>query len=563
LDLIKHHRTQGFLCKTAALKLCAEKQEIFNFFSLYWCSFEGNHLLLALFCILAIFLIFKYTAMAVDEYIAEGITEISEWLNFSETLAAVTLLAFANGAGDVITALVASGTEGGISYNIGALFGAGMFVCAVVVAICIFQSEEEMVFDKMIIYRDIGIYWIATVATICFAWYGKITWWSSVILLLLYVALVVVVIVQESGSGDEKELKAGEEGTSLLEVDGKDKDDGKKKSKLANLVASQNFMDMKEKMREKGELPKSKRGSRLEASGDSKHMNKLLGVIRQVKYTNFIKKKLDLIKHHREMKFEDMEFSEQIFEISEWPFLYILYLTVLPATEEQYSKLRCLVWSFPGTFFSWYIFHPTIDWTYLYIALPTAFVFFLLFAFTLPNNKEPPSFMILLTIGGVIGGLMWSYLLIGSLIDLLELIGVVQNLDETFLGLTILAIGNALPDALTTVALCKQGAGVMAISGGYAGQLFGYLVGFGISMLKLTWKKGPQNFGLFDMKKIKENLLDLAIVGIAFLILSYTFLHGVLNDFRMNKLFARNLMLIYGVFIVFAFVVAIKHSMGH
>ena len=46
-------------------------------------------------------------------------------------MAAVTLLALANGAGDVITALVASGAEGGISYNIGALYGAGFFVCSV------------------------------------------------------------------------------------------------------------------------------------------------------------------------------------------------------------------------------------------------------------------------------------------------------------------------------------------------------------------------------------------------------------------------------------------------
>jgi solute carrier family 24 (sodium/potassium/calcium exchanger), member 6 len=50
----------------------------------------------------------------------------------------VTLLALANGAGDVITALVASGAEGGISYNIGSLYGAGLFVCTVVVSVCIF-----------------------------------------------------------------------------------------------------------------------------------------------------------------------------------------------------------------------------------------------------------------------------------------------------------------------------------------------------------------------------------------------------------------------------------------
>ena len=47
------------------------------------------------------------------------------------------MLAFANGAGDVLTAIVASDSKEGISYNIGALYGAGLFVITFVVAIAI------------------------------------------------------------------------------------------------------------------------------------------------------------------------------------------------------------------------------------------------------------------------------------------------------------------------------------------------------------------------------------------------------------------------------------------
>ena len=43
------------------------------------------------------------------------------------------------------------------------------------------------------------------------------------------------------------------------------------------------------------------------------------------------------------------------------------------------------------------------------------------------------------------------------LIDLLSLYVVVFQLDSTFMGLTVLGIGNALPDALTTIALAKKG----------------------------------------------------------------------------------------------------------
>ena len=48
-------------------------------------------------------------------------------MRLSEPMAAITLLALANGAIDVITAIVASSSDGGISYNIGSLYGSGYF----------------------------------------------------------------------------------------------------------------------------------------------------------------------------------------------------------------------------------------------------------------------------------------------------------------------------------------------------------------------------------------------------------------------------------------------------
>ena len=54
-----------------------------------------------------IFLIFRFISSTVEAYIASGITYIADYLELSESLAAVTLIALADGAGDVITAIVA------------------------------------------------------------------------------------------------------------------------------------------------------------------------------------------------------------------------------------------------------------------------------------------------------------------------------------------------------------------------------------------------------------------------------------------------------------------------
>ena len=93
---------------------------------------------------IAIILLFKFICSTIEEFVAPAIVFLSDFLELSDALAGVTLLAFANGAGDVITAIVASGSKDGISYNVGALYGAGFFVLTLVVALTILNSPKKI-----------------------------------------------------------------------------------------------------------------------------------------------------------------------------------------------------------------------------------------------------------------------------------------------------------------------------------------------------------------------------------------------------------------------------------
>ena len=44
----------------------------------------------------------------------------------------------------------------------------------------------------------------------------------------------------------------------------------------------------------------------------------------------------------------------------------------------------------------------------------------------------------------------------------------ITNLPKAYLGLTIIAMGNSVPDSLTTIALSKQGLSRMAMPGAFA-----------------------------------------------------------------------------------------------
>ena len=93
-------------------------------------------------------------------------------------MAGVTLIAFSNGAGDVMTAFVASSSRGGISYNIGSLYGAHFFLSSFVIAITILLNKDEQPIkvSPRIVYRDIGFYIFAIFVTLFFAWQTEVYW---------------------------------------------------------------------------------------------------------------------------------------------------------------------------------------------------------------------------------------------------------------------------------------------------------------------------------------------------------------------------------------------------
>jgi sodium/potassium/calcium exchanger 6 len=88
------------------------------------------------------------------------------------------------------------------------------------------------------------------------------------------------------------------------------------------------------------------------------------------------------------------------------------------------------------------------------------------------KDEEVPSYLVYMNVVSTITGLTWSFIISSILIDLLTMVGIIAKLDSTYLGLTILAVGNALPDSLTVISLSKKGYAVMGITGVYAGYLF-------------------------------------------------------------------------------------------
>ena len=71
------------------------------------------------FCVLTILLLFKLMSSIIEKYVAPSLTKISDTLKLSSAVANATLIAFANGAGDVITSIVSADEDDGLNIMVG------------------------------------------------------------------------------------------------------------------------------------------------------------------------------------------------------------------------------------------------------------------------------------------------------------------------------------------------------------------------------------------------------------------------------------------------------------
>lgn len=124
-----------------------------------------------------------------------AIIYICEYFDLSESLAGVTFIAFVNGAGDIFTAIAASDSKEGISYNLGSLYGAGLFVLTFVVSMVIFVSPNELTMPKTFVFRDLMIYLLGTFSILGMAWQSYINFYDSISLIGFYGFLVIAVII--------------------------------------------------------------------------------------------------------------------------------------------------------------------------------------------------------------------------------------------------------------------------------------------------------------------------------------------------------------------------------
>lgn len=140
-------------------------------------------------------------------------------------------------------------------------------------------------------------------------------------------------------------------------------------------------------------------------------------------------------------------------------------------------------------------------------------------ALFLTNSSRPPKrFALPWVLGGFLMSVVWFYIIANELVAVLVAIGVILEIDSALLGLTVLAWGNSIGDAVANLAMACSGSPdsvQIAWSGCYAGPMFNNLVGIGSSLVLASWKTFPNEFLIPSDPTLLYTMLFL-LVGLFF-----------------------------------------------
>ncbi|XP_059511067.1 mitochondrial sodium/calcium exchanger protein isoform X4 [Stegostoma tigrinum] len=162
------------------------------------------------------------------------------------------------------------------------------------------------------------------------------------------------------------------------------------------------------------------------------------------------------------------------------------------------------------------------------------------------KNEEPPKYHCVFSFVGFLFSTILINTVATEVVNLLRAFGIIFNLSNTVLGLTLLAWGNSVGDLFSDITLARQGYQRMAIAACFGGIIFNMLFGIGLSSLIQM----PYNNYVLEIKC--DGLLDWVLVGSLGLSLAMSFISIPVQRFKLGKAYGGILVSFYFIFIVVA-----------
>lgn len=162
-----------------------------NYISLYYCNFNSIHQLSIVPILIILLISFIGLGLTASDYLSSNLYTISKFLNLSENLAGLTLLALGNGSADILSTYKAINL-GSTNLAVSELVGASMFISTIVIGSMAIIKPFK-VSDRQLL-RDVGFFLAITLLIFFSILIGQINLIICILLVSMYIIYVIVVV---------------------------------------------------------------------------------------------------------------------------------------------------------------------------------------------------------------------------------------------------------------------------------------------------------------------------------------------------------------------------------
>eukprot|EP01127_Copromyxa_protea_P017878 TRINITY_DN5512_c0_g1_i3.p1 TRINITY_DN5512_c0_g1~~TRINITY_DN5512_c0_g1_i3.p1 ORF type:complete len:524 (-),score=112.88 TRINITY_DN5512_c0_g1_i3:38-1468(-) len=184
--------------------------------------------------------------------------------------------------------------------------------------------------------------------------------------------------------------------------------------------------------------------------------------------------------------------------------------------------------------------------------LPVSIILSVIVFFTTDRDKPPgPWYNLIFVIEGLLSAFIFIEFLADELVQILRELGIMWNIPDGIMGLTVLAWGNSIPEIIGNIILARKGYPEMALSACYSGCISNVLIGLGIAFAVDVAKHGTI-FLTVSTESPEPALTNMSFVGFFFILfgLLWILITVPAFQFRYTKINSIGLIVIYVAFIV-------------
>ncbi len=457
---------------------CEENFGYLNLVDVYYRKFNSNAILAFIVIILAVPLIYVCINKIAEKFIAKGMKKFSRKIKLSQSLTAITLMAFANTTPEVISSLKHSGSEEGTLIVLGVGMGVYIFATTVSIAFISFMSKAPIRLPRFMVMKEL-IFLLVPIIMICvFGFYQTAGHHMSLGLLGVYLVYILTTVYLEKYYYDEEE-KAHFETMNHI----------RRRTQIASPIEVVIDDSDEEVSNERAENDKP-----TEPSNDKNTEGAVVNHENEV-----IQNSCEILN----IKSIAKEIMEQFFNVEDHDpatILLLLPLNICILLTLPYEKnpLKRSPYRYPMLFIclavTIYFFEPKSSFgisTFMFIFLILASLIYIEIR---GIAKEP--LRIAEKVMTVLGATAWVKLFVVLLLDFLVFVAYYFSINEIILFTILLAAGNSISEMLNVGALARKGSGIMAVLATYSASLLNLIAALGINSFRNS-QIGISGFDLF------------------------------------------------------------------